>query len=56
MKTAQPGPTPVRVQYSNEQGLCEIELPPTQLSDDLLAQLTSWLTEDNVLVVYGNSH
>lgn len=56
MKTAQPGPTPVRVQYSNKQGLCEIELPPTQLSDELLAQLTSWLSEDNVHVVYRNSH
>jgi DNA polymerase-3 subunit alpha len=54
LKPFMPGDCPVRVQYTNAQALCEIELPPARLEEGLLAELTEWLSEDNVRVLYRN--
>jgi DNA polymerase-3 subunit alpha len=54
LKPFTPGDCPVRLQYANAQALCEIDLPPARLDEALLAQLTAWLSEDNVRVVYRN--
>ncbi|MHB8354775.1 MAG: DNA polymerase III subunit alpha, partial [Burkholderiales bacterium] len=54
LKPFTPGDCPVRVQYANARALCEIELPPARLDEALLAELSAWLSEDNVRVVYRN--
>ncbi len=54
LKPFTPGTCPILVQYSNERALCEIELPPARLDEDLLSQLNAWLSEGNVTVLYRN--
>jgi DNA polymerase-3 subunit alpha len=52
LKAHMPGTCPVRIQYTNDQAECEMELPPARLSEELLNQLKAWLSDDNVRIQY----
>ncbi len=52
LQANRPGSTPVRLNYSNADAHCQIELPPVRMDDGLMQALGEWLGEGAVQARY----
>ncbi|MEO6022338.1 MAG: DNA polymerase III subunit alpha, partial [Burkholderiales bacterium] len=52
IKPHMPGSCTVRVSYRNRDARCEVNIGSAKISDVLLAELTQWLSSDNVTLHY----